>query len=149
MVYSLEGFQRMRDTFDHLNETVCVRVPEGDTVPRLFNSQADTKMDTDGSEPREKRYINPDPSGGAANQWTIDAFGEVPLLSRIFKNIRRGKCHLVAFFNILADSMKTIYRYITPTGSGTVEVRINNVHPGMLFPQSEACCLLSTARCLK
>ena len=98
MAYNFDGWQRMRDTFDHLNTTVCVTVEAGYASSASFGSSELVEGPVNSSNPLRRRFIQPDIDGEPFWQYQDDPYGEIPTLGTIFAGI----------FNSLFISIRTI-----------------------------------------
>jgi hypothetical protein len=123
MIYNLSGWQRIWNTYDHLNSTVCIR----------FEIALDSHGTTSSSSPNhagvednstaivERRFVQPDIAGDSEEQRILDPNNEIPLLSTILSGIRLSEytCNQRVSAHTLIDHLSLHYaRWAHYAGSG-------------------------------
>jgi len=95
----------MRDTFDHLNRTVCVEVlVSGSAAASAFDPAAGTTSRSNDTSSLKRRYISTDIQGDAYQQRQHDPLNQIPELSHIFDGIHNSMCRVMSISRDVGSS---------------------------------------------
>jgi len=90
-MYNPDGWQRMKNTVDHMNTTICVIVEDSHSSSFAHHQRSGREGPLTGtSKPKERRFIQPDIYGEPFDQTINDPDLEMPWLSDIFEGIFRS-----------------------------------------------------------